>query len=272
MSVHRCTALYKSVQHCAGLWNIVQCCQHCRKLQTLYRAVQHCKGMYNIEKSCTTMYKIVQQCTMLYNSIQGFTAVYNFLQQNTSMALSSCFNKKHLGLASAVCLSVWRYSTRKIFCDWLMQYILVIFVMLSLVRIYSGQASGQVLPYKCTLPLYSTVTGSTLVGLVVYKSGPFRTVLVKCWGLANLLGVHEAIVESKPWQDMPWLDTTWHDMAWHDITCHGMASKLVTCQSETWGGAGNIWHLPLPVVWLRSVMYIVFKKIKNLNYAFINFQ
>ena len=39
-----------------------------------------------------------------------------------------------------------------------MQFNGVIFHRLSLVRIYLGQASGQVLQYKCTLSLYFTIT------------------------------------------------------------------------------------------------------------------
>ena len=55
-------------------------------------------------------------------------------------------------------------------CDWSMGISLVIFVVLPLVRIYCGQAGGQALQYKCTLHLYSSITGpSKVCALVTIK-------------------------------------------------------------------------------------------------------
>jgi hypothetical protein len=55
-------------------------------------------------------------------------------------------------------------------CDWSMRISLVIFVVLPLVIIYWGQAGGQVLGYKRTLHLYSTITGPCKVCALVREA------------------------------------------------------------------------------------------------------
>ena len=60
-------------------------------------------------------------------------------------------------LAQQAAIKLWT-RPKNLSSDWSMRFNGVIFHRLSLVRIYLGQDSGQVLQYKCTLSLYFTIT------------------------------------------------------------------------------------------------------------------
>ena len=86
-----------------------------------------------------------------------------------------CFDKKHLYLASSVCLSVYRSDCLQVSLSSKRSHLRLVDAGLSgyicgapIVQNYSGQASGQVLQYRCTMKLYSTITGPCKVCALVY--------------------------------------------------------------------------------------------------------
>ena len=70
-------------------------------------------------------------------SDQFKTSYEQYISYLYFILLLLCLDKKHLGLAMSVCL------LKKLLCDWSTRFILVIFLVLRLVRIYLGQASVQ---------------------------------------------------------------------------------------------------------------------------------
>ena len=84
--------LYRLVQCCTDLYNVVQTCK-CKTVMfvtaCLYRLVQFCTCLYNVVHACTMLYMLVQCCTDLYNVLQTCTMLYRLVQCSTDLLVYS---------------------------------------------------------------------------------------------------------------------------------------------------------------------------------------